>query len=851
MGAMIRLSIRNMKSNWLRFAMTTFAVLLGVSFVVASFVLTDGLTKTFDAIVTDSLSEVDAQVVAKSEFDEIAFTDRPIDESLLSVVASVEGVDEVNPNISSLKVIPVSADGKPIETTGAPIIAVNWDGSSMSSVTLVEGEVADEPGEFVLDIDTAERENMEVGATYDIIGINGAEPFTLVGLNQFGEENALAGAVLVSLHIDEVQRLDGSEGLLQSIDVRAVEGMTPDNLVQRLDAALPPTVEAVSRDALIADGQEDFSSIVDIFGNILLAFALVAVFVSTFIIGNTFNILLGQRVRQLSLLRALGASSRQVRFGAIFEALATGVMASILGLGGGILLAIGLSELMNQLGMTLPSIDIIISSRTLIAAVVVGIGVTLVASLAPAKRAAGISPMAGMRAGFTFGSGEGTRRTIIASVLAVIGGLGMAYGLFGGLDNTALLLTILGLGAATVFVAISMFSPLFSSPSAALIGLPLEFVPGNRITGHMARENASKNNKRTASTAAGLMVGLALIAMASVVAASLKESFRAEMGSTVTSDFIVTGPNGGTFSNRLVDQVAVLPEFDRVSAVRYGNARIDGSESQVAATDLTLLTDLLNVNVISGDPAAVADPTHVLIHSDVAQDQGLAVGDQLSIEFARTGTHFFRVGAVYDNPFLIGDYIMDLSGWDANFSDQNDAVISARLAPGATLAAGTAALEPLEVAFPQLEFETNAQFQDRVEGQLDSFLIIINVFLGLAIVIALLGITNTMALSVLERTREIGLMRAIGMTRRQTRRMIRFEAGVVSVFGALLGVAVGVAFGWVAVLAIPSDFIDRLSVPIPTLAAYVVVAAIAGLLAASFPARRAARLNVLDSIAEL
>ncbi len=316
-------------------------------------------------------------------------------------------------------------------------------------------------------------------------------------------------------------------------------------------------------------------------------------------------------------------------------------------------------------------------------------------------------------------------------------------------------------------------------------------------------------------------------------------------------DYLVTASNQGTFSNRIADRIAALPEFDRVSPVRYGNARIGESTRAVTAADLAIVEDLMDIDLVSGDPAASADARHILLNSDAATDLGVEVGETLNVEFAATGTMFLTVGAIYDNSFLIGDYLIDLAGWEANFTDQNDATLSLRLAEGVTLEEAGAALQPLQADFPQLEFETNAQFQDRVEGQLDTLLIIINVFLGLAILIALLGITNTMALAVLERTREIGLMRAIGMTRRQTRSLIRLEAAVVSVFGALLGVAVGIAFGWIAVLAIPGEIIDRLTIPYLSLVVYVVIAAIAGLVAASFPARRASRLNILDSINEL
>jgi putative ABC transport system permease protein len=847
MHEMIRISLRNLASNKLRFALTTFAVLLGVSFVVSSFVLTDGLLRTFDNIVEEANADIDAQIRANDDFAEVESAERPFDESLVEVVAAVDGVAEALPGLESEKVVPIKPDGDALQN-GPPVLSFNWIESALSPLTLVVGEEPDGPGEFVMDEGSADREDFVVGEVYDVVGVAGSEPFTLVGLTRFGEENALAGATLMSFTMGELQRLDGAEGQIEWIDVDGEAGLDNDVLLERLDAALPDDIEAVSGSVIIEEDKDEFGDVVGIFGNVLLAFALVAVFVSTFIINNTFNILLGQRVRQLALLRALGASARQIQFGSIVEALIVGVIASILGLAGGVLLAIGLSSLMSALGFGLPDIELIISARTVIVALIVGIGVTLVASLSPARRAATVPPVAAMRAGFRFGSGEGTRRTIIAIILSVPGVALLAFGLFGG-GSTAAVLAALGVGAVLIFVAISMFAPLFSSPSASLLGAPLEHIPGRKITGHMARENAARNNKRTASTAAGLMIGLALIAMSTVVATSLKESFRSELGSTLIGDYLVSlGNQDGNFSNRLAAAVDELPEFDEVSAVREGNIRIDGDTKGVAGTDLTVLTDLLAVDVLEGDPAAVADPTSIVISRDAADDLEADLGDPVVVEFAASGEQTLTVGAIYDNSFLIGHYIIDLSGWEANFDTQDDSVISARLAAGFDETDAEAALAPLAEAFPQLEIETRDEFRQRVEGNLDSLLVIINVFLVLAIVIALLGITNTMALSVLERTQEIGLMRAIGMTRRQTRSLIRLEAGVVSLFGAILGVLIGIVFGWLAVIAIPDSVIDRLAIPFPTLGIYVVIATIAGLIAASLPARRASRLNVLEAI---
>ncbi len=849
MRAMLKLSSRNLAAHKLRFALTTFAVLLGVSFVVASFVLSDGLTKTFDTIIEDANSAVDVEIRAAEEFTEVDFAMQHFDDDIVDEVSQLDGVGEVVPGLTSFQVVPTKADGRPIETAGPPIFAVNWSDDSSETVTIVDGSPPEAAGEFAIDVTSADRHDFVIGETYDVIGIDGREPFELVGTSTFGEDNALAGAVMVTFTLDEIQRLDGAEGMVEFVDITAAPGVDPETLRQRIAAILPDGLEAVPGAVVVDEAQEDFSVFIDIFGNVLLAFALVAVFVSVFIISNTFNILLGQRVRELALLRALGASAAQVRMSSIFEALIVGVLASVLGLGGGVLLAIGLNELMGALGLDLPGVEVVLAPRTIIAALVVGIGVTVMASLTPARRASRVPPVAAMRAGFRFGSGEGTRRTIIAIVLSVIGVALMGYGLFGGSDDTALLLSALGVGAVCVFVAVRMYAPLFSSPSASVLGRPLEHLPGNHITGHMARENAARDNKRTAATAAGLMIGLALIAMASVVAESLKTSIRSELGSTMIADYVITAQNDVTFSNRVADQVAALPEFDTVSAVRWGNARITGDTKGFAGTDLTVLTDLLDVDVTAGDPAASPDDTHIVISQEAAETHGVDVGDRLNVEFAAGGLQVLTVGAIYENEFLIGHYVIDLSAWEAYFSDQNDNVISARVAPDSSIEAADAALASIEAAFPQLQFETSDEWADRLEGQLNNLLIIINVFLGLAIVIALLGITNTMALSVLERTREIGLMRAIGMTRGQTRSMIRLEAAVVSLFGALLGVVVGLAFGWVAVLAIPDSLINRLSIPTTTLVVYVVVATIAGLVAASFPARRAARLNVLDAIA--
>ncbi len=852
MAAVLLLSRRNLASSRLRVGLTGLAVMFGVAFVVASFVLSDGLRATFNDIVEDTSVEIDATVRAAGDFAEVTFQAQTIDEDVLDVVSSVDGVEQALPALTSSKVVPIDGDGQAIETLGPPILAVNQQDSTTGALTVEEGEMPDGPGEFAMDFTSADTYGFEIGQSYDIVGVAGREPFTLVGTTRFGEDNALAGAVLMSFTLDEVQRLDGNDGKINVIEVTAESGVNADELIADLEAAVPAGLEAVGNDVVVEEGQEDFDAFVDIFGNVLLAFALVSVFVSTFIIANTFNILLGQRIRQLALIRALGASRRQVLLASLLEAFIVGVIASIIGLAVGVGLAYGLIAIMNALGFNLPDLELVILARTIVIALFVGIGVSLASALTPSRRAARVPPVAAMREGFRYGSGEGTRRTIIAIILAVPGVTGIAVSLFGSIENTPLLLLLLGGGAVLVFISVTMFAPLFSTPTARFLGAPLERMPWLGITGHMARENSSRDNKRTARTAAGLMIGLALVAMATVVASSLKDTVRGSLGSTLNADFLVSPPDGGTgFSTELVDAVAALPELDPVSSTRLGNIRVNGSEHDVRATELALLTKLWDVEVLSGDPGADAGPDVVSIHESVATDLNLAVGDELDIEFAATGTKTFTVNAIYENDFLIGSYLIDKSAWDQNFSLNEDFSIAASVAEGVEFEAAASALDQLQAQFPQLNFDTGDEFSDRLEGQLDSLLIVINVFLGLAIFIAFLGIANTMALSVLERTREIGLMRAVGMTRRQTRSMIRWEAAVVSLFGALLGVVVGLAFGWVAVQAIPGSTINQFAVPVPSLVLYVIVATLAGLIAAAFPARRASRLNVLDAIHQL
>ncbi len=847
---MTRLTLRGLLAHKIRFALTTFAVVLGVAFVTGAFVLTDGLRATFDDLVSEVTANIDVEVRGEVEFDDGTGVTPPVPVDVVDTIAAVEGVDrvagvvEANPGA----VVPVAADGDAVQTLGPPILAFNWTGD-LGPTSVTAGEAPDAPGEFVLDETTADDEGFVVGDTYDVIVPTGRVEATLVGTISFGAENALAGAVLTQWETGQLQELLDREGLFDSIDVSARDGVVPQELATAVTAALPDGFEAVGSEEVVEEQAGDFDTVIDIFGNILLGFAGVSLFVSAFIINNTFTIVLGQRVRELALLRAVGAAAAQVRRSVLGEALVVGLLASVLGLAGGFGLAIAIRALLNGFGFGLPPVQFGLAPRTVIAAFVIGLGVTLASAIAPARKTTSIPPVAAMRDGFVLGAGEGTRRVIAGAVLLFVGLAAMAWGVFGDPEGFSLLVAVAG-GAVAVFVGVAMLSPLVASPVARVLGAALPRLPWLGPAGRLARENSARNSRRTAATASALMIGLALVAAATVLGTSLKQDFRDTLSSSVQADYFITDESFAGFSPELAASIEADPAFGAVTAFRFGRVRIDDDTKDVGAADLAELPQLIDVDVVEGDVADGAGGGGIALFTDPADDLGVGVGDTVPVAFADGRTEDLRVVAVYDDASILGNYTIDLATWDAHFPQNVDVFVAASLAADTDPAAARAGIDALAREF-DATVEDRAEFQASQESQLDSLLAIINALLVFTILIALLGIVNTLALAVFERTREIGLLRAVGMSRRQARSMIRWEGAIVAAFGAILGTLVGVAFGWAAVRALPDSIVNTFAVPVPTLLGYIVVATLAALVAASIPAWRAGRLNVLDAISHL
>jgi putative ABC transport system permease protein len=828
--------------------MTTFAVVLGVSFVVASFVLSDGLRSTFNTLSEEATAGTDLLVRPVSEFGD----PEPLDAALVDEIASIEGVAAAAPLVESTDnaVQPVKADGTTIPTQGPPQLLFGWiDDPGLGSFTIVEGSAPDELGELAMDIDAAELHGFEVGGHYDLITPQGlVEDFELVATTRFGSENATVGATLMHASVEQAQALFGTEGKVSGIPIDVAAGADFDAVNAAITSLLGDTrAEVVDQATITAEQQAEFNQGVTIVGNVLLGFAIVSLFVSIFIIYNTFAIVLGQRIRELALLRAIGAEARQIRRSVLGEAFVVGSLASVVGLAGGIGVARGLTAIFGLIGADLPDYPTILATRTIIMALVLGIGVTLASSLMPARTAATVPPVAALRDGAAITVEQNVRRLIVGSAIG-IAGLGMGiFGLFGPSLSTLGLVTTLGLAGVGVFLGLALVSPVFARPVTSVLGWPLGRFMGR--PGVLATGNASRNPRRTATTGAALMIGLSLVTMGYVVGESVKTSLSDLISSTVSADYFITEVNSAGMAPDLVEEMEASGEFADVVGVRNDEARLGSDVTFVSAVDLAAADRLFALDVTEGAIDGDATGEVIALHEDTATDLGVGIGDTVPAEFASGYTAELEVVAIFANDTIFSVPIVSNEVFDAAGASSLHDFISAELPSGVEPADVTSVIEGLEQRYPQVSITTASEFQAEFESTIDNALLVINVLLALAIIIALIGVANTLALSVTERTRELGLLRAVGMSRRQMRRMIRWEAVLIALFGAVLGVASGLLFGWGAVSALPEDsFGSGFTIPVADIATVVVVAGLATLVAAWLPARRAGRLNVLDAI---
>ncbi|MDP9343506.1 MAG: ABC transporter permease [Actinomycetota bacterium] len=842
---MWRATLKGILAHKVRLALTALAVVLGVGFVAGSYVLTDTMGHAFDGLFAQIDTGVAVVVEGIPKFTdsgpgggESGLAER-VPASVLDRIRQVPGVRVAAGDLSGYAQL-VDKHGKAITTGGAPTLGVTWfDDPTLNPLRLREGSPPRGPGQIVVDAATASKYGFHVGDKVKVLLQGPPMEATITGIAGFGESDSLLGATLVAFDPQTAQQALQGNGRWDDIRVAAQPGVSATDLRDRIQRVLPSGYEAKTGSQAAQSSSEDIKKNLSFFNIALLVFAGISLFVAAFTIFNTFSILVAQRTRELALLRALGASTRQVRRSVLVEAVIVGVIASGVGLGFGLVIALGLEGLLKAFGIGLPTTTLQVLPRTIVVALIVGTVTTVVASVVPAYRASRVSPMAALRDQQT-GAGGSIRTRVLAGALVTLAGVGaLMLGLFGSTSNGA---SLVGLGAAGVFLGVAMLGPLVARPMAAAIGWPLR-----RIAGKLGRENAMRNPRRTASTAAALMIGLGLMAFVSIFAASIKASADRTLRETLKADYIVSTSQFVGFSPAVADALRSNPAFSAVEELRQGSFGVNGSGEFLTATDPSTLTRVADVKMLSGSVSALGD-RGMLISKKTAEAHDWTVGDVVPAQFARTGRQDLEVAGVYDNNDLLGGYVVSLGTYERNFIQQLDQNVLVTVAPGTTPAAAKQAVTRVAGEFPGVRIQDQAQFRQTTEKQVDQLLGLIVALLGLAVVIALFGIVNTLALSVFERTREIGLLRAVGMARSQVRSMIRWESVITAVFGAVLGVAVGVFFGWAMVQALHDSGVTVLSIPGRQLVLFIVVAALGGMLAAVLPARRAARLNVLEAI---
>lgn len=854
---MWRATFRGLAAKKFRLVLTSLAVVLGVAFMAGTFVLTDTLNNVFTDLFTNTTKGVDAVARSREPFKASneqgggEETRPPVPDSLVDVVRGVDGVDLAQGNVLGYALV-TGTDGEAIQNQ-APTFGLPWYPQNRSvnqSLELVEGRQARAADEVTLDQKTFEDGGFKVGDTVRISFLTvPPTDFKLTGVFLFGgKKNGLAGATIAAFEPTAAQGLMNREGQWDLVEARAESGVSETELRDRIrealrDEGLSKDFESITGQELADEQADEIQQNLSFFSTFLLIFALVALFVGAFVIYNTFSITIAQRIRELGLLRALGASGRQVVGSVLVESLVVGALSSVIGIILGIAIVKPLYALFGLFGIDLPSGSLQIQPRTIIISFLVGTGVTLISSLAPARRASRIPPIAALR-DQAFDASAGRRRYIWGSIALGVAVLAMFMGLFGGGSggNSAMLV---GIAAFLAFIGVSMLSPLLAGPAARLLTLPAKRT--GSITSTLARENAERNPRRTASTAAALMIGLALVTAVATMAASFKTSFRSSIEDQTTADFILSSSSFQGFSPEAAAQIqdqipdAIVVQY-RLGTIAFGE---NGTAVMGASPNFWEMTD------VGLQPGADKDGFNdggLFVYKDEAKDKGYKIGQEIDVDFP-DGPGTVTIQGFFDDKKAMpsnANYILSLSDW-THFPDPTDFYVGIILPNDVSTKQGERIINNVVDGIGGIEADNKAEFVDRQLAQFDQILGLMYVLLLLAVIIALVGIVNTLALSIYERTREIGLLRAVGMSRVQLRRMVRGEALIVASFGSLLGLAIGLVFGFLIIQAL-SDQGVTFSLPVVQLVVFMILAGLAGLLAGVPPAHRAAKLDVLKAI---
>lgn len=850
---MRKVALRGIVEHKGRLVATFLAVALGVAFMGGVLVLAETMNSTFDDLFGDIYKDTDAVVRSETEIgaggpDAFggADTRAQVSEDLLDAVRATDGVAQAEGNVQGFAQI-IDKEGEPVgdPSMGALTFGGNWvDSSELNAFRIVgDGDAPESDDEIVIDKASADSTGYELGDTVPVSARGGVADYTLVGIARFGTADSPAGASFVLWTTPAAQRLVGEEGRFQDIAVVADDGLSEDDVVASLKESLPDDVEVLTGTQITEETQSDIAQALSFITRIFLVFAIIALVVGGFVIYNSFAIIVAQRTREMALLRAVGASGRQVRVAVLLEAGVVGLT----GAAAGVLLGLGLATMFATF-LPLPDNSLAIVPGSVLSALFTGVIVTVVSAYLPARRASRVPPLAAMREVAVDESGRSLVRLVAGAVVAV---LGVALVVVGALGPQ---LQQVGVGVALAFGGVLLLGPGLARPVSKVLGAPLRAFG---VTGALARQNVGRNPKRTSATAQALMIGVGVVAFFLVVNASIRVSIDQALDEGFAGDFVVSSGDFGMtgLPTTVGEQIAELPDVESATPVRFAPAQVDGDDGAMAASTGEIFT-LFDLDLIEGEGDLT--PGDVAVSKDKADD-GFPLGTEMTIKSVDQASRavacphdcVYTVSHIYDTGAGggIGALLIGLADFDAAVPQATDSQVVVKLNEGVSVADAQPQLDRIIEPYVTAEVQSVEQYKDSFGDQLDSFLFLIMAMLLLSIFIALLGIANTIALSVIERTREIGLLRAVGMSRRQLRSSIMWESVIVAVFGAVLGMVVGILGGWGIITALSEEGFNAFVVPIGVLIALLVLAVLLGLVAAAVPSWTASRRDVLAAIA--
>ncbi|WP_030341499.1 ABC transporter permease [Streptomyces sp. NRRL S-1022] len=856
----LKTSMRNFLAHKGRMALSAVAVLLSVAFVCGTLVFTDTMNTTFDKLF--QATSADVQVSAKGSSDTGQTTSRTgkppvLPASVVGKIREARGVRSAEGTVFSTSVTVVDAEKDKLSpSSGAPTIVGSWNGNDARTMEITSGTAPKGPDQVMVDADTADKHHLKLGDEIGVITAVGTHHARVSGLAAFKVTNP--GAAVFYLDTETAQRtLVGRTGVYTDVNVTAAQGVTDARLKRQVLAVLGHDYKVQTAKEVADANQKDVQSFLNVMKYAMLGFAGIAFLVGIFLIINTFSMLVAQRTREIGLMRAIGSSRKQVNRSVLVEALLLGVLGSLLGVGAGIGIAVGLMKLMGRMGMHLSTDDLTVAWTTPAIGLLLGVIVTVLAAYLPARRAGKVSPMAALRdAGAPADAKAGAVRAGLGLLLTAAGGWSLYVAATAGQAKTGS--GWLGVGVVLTLIGFVVIGPLLAGGLVRVLGAVLLRIFGP--VGRMAERNALRNPRRTGATGAALMIGLALVACLSVVGSSMVASATEQLDRTVGADFIIrSDQEDGLVARQAVQAVKETPGLKRVTEYKWTEAAFTTPDGKrlpnrtIMAVDPAYATDV-RTETVAGEVKDAYRIDSMSVPEKFAKDHGVRLGSTITVAYEGGRTARLTVRAITRSDTLIDSgavytSIATLAKYVPAGRMPLDEMVLATAEDGRQAAAYKALKAALHDDFPQLTVRDQTDYKQDLKDQIGQLLNMIYGLLALAIIVAILGVVNTLALSVVERTREIGLMRAVGLSRRQLRRMIRLESVVIAVFGALLGLGLGMGWGATAQKLLALEGLKILEIPWPTITGVFIGSALVGLFAALVPAFRAARMNVLNAIA--